>query len=111
MNITYYSSNPVPVEYTEEEMKRVIKKYLSIVEEEFSFNSLTDYIVGRAIKEGKVANAASTQYSSNKMNTTSSILVSKILWNYIWNQKIFIAFGENPYVASYKDDTKFVVVK
>jgi len=111
MNITYYSSNPVPVEYSEEEMKKVISDYLRSVKEEFSFHALSDYIVDRAIKEGKVANAASTQYSSNKMTPSSSIIVSKILWNYIWNQKVFIAFGENPYTANYKDDTRFVVVK
>lgn len=111
MNITYYSSNPVPVEYSEEEMKKVINDYLRNVKDEFSFNTLSDYIVGRAIKEGKVANAANTQYSSNKMNPTSSILVSKILWKYIWNQKVFIAFGENPYVASYKGDIRFMIVK
>lgn len=111
MNITYYSSNPVPVEYTLKEMKQVIKDYFSKVKDEFSFSSLSDYIVSRAIKEGKVTNASNTQYSSNKMSPKSSILVSKILWKYIWDRKVFIAFGENPYTANYKGDTRFAIVK
>lgn len=111
MSVTFYNSNPVPVEYTQEEMKQVIDNYLDDVKIEFSFNYLCSYIVDRAIREGKVANAQNTQYSSNVMNSTSSYLVSKILWDYIWNKKLFIAFGDNPYMGHSHNDTRFIINK
>ena len=111
MGITYYNSNPVPVEYTENEMKEKIQGYIAGCDGEFSFKSLCHYIVKIAIKEGKVKDAKYTQYSSNEMSPYSSIQVSKILWEMIWDRKIFIAFGENPYSAHYAGDTRFVALK
>lgn len=111
MGITYYNSNPVPVEYTEEEMREKILVYIKDTEREFSFKSLSVFLVHEAIKELKVKDAAHTQYSSNEMDPLSSIQLSKILWELIWDKTIFIAFGENPYVAHYAGDTRFVVAK
>lgn len=50
-----------------------------------------------------------TRYSSREMSPLSAIEVSKCLWELIWDKKIFIAFGENPYAAHYAGDTRFVV--
>lgn len=104
-----YDSNPVPVTYTYDELKQVIDIYLKDVTTEFSFRSLCSYIIDKAIKEGKVRNASNTQYSSRQMNPMSAIEVSKYLWELIWDKKIYIAFGENPYAAHYTGDTRFVI--
>ncbi len=106
-----YDSNPVPVTYTQEELKHIIKDYIKDVNSEFSFRGLCYHIVQKAISEGKVRDASTTQYSSRELNPFSSIEVSKCLWEFIWDKKIFIAFGENPYVAHYSNDTRFVVNK
>lgn len=111
MRITYYNSNPVPVEYTEEEMKEKVLTFIKDRKSEFSFRSLSNYIVQTAMNEQKVKDAAHTQYSSNEMDPHSSIQLSKILWDLIWDKKVFIAFGENPYMAHYAGDTRFVPVK
>lgn len=104
-----YDSNPVPVTYTQEELSQVINDYIDGVSMEFSFKGLCYYIIEKAISEGKVRNASNTQYSSREMNSLSSIEVSKYLWQLIWDKKIYIAFGENPYAAHYKGDTRFIV--
>lgn len=104
-----YDSNPVPVTYTQEELRQVIDDYLKDVTTEFSFRSLCSYIIDNAIAEGKVPNASHTQYSSREMSPLSAIEVSKCLWELIWDKKIFIAFGENPYMAHYAGDTRFVI--
>lgn len=104
-----YDSNPVPVTYTQEELKQVVEDYLNDVATEFSFRGLCSFIVGKAIDEGKVHNAGHTQYSSREMNPSSAIEVSKYLWELIWDRRIFIAFGENPYAARYAGDTRFVI--
>lgn len=111
MGITYYNSNPVPVEYTEEEMRERILVYINEKSGEFSFKTLSYYIIQTAIDEKKVKNAEHTQYSSNEMDPKSSILLSRILWELIWDKRIFIAFGENPYAPHYKGDVRFVPVK
>lgn len=108
MYITY-DSNPVPVTYTQEELRQVIDNYLKDVTTEFSFRGLCSYIIDKAIAEGKVPNASHTQYSSREITPLSAIEVSKYLWELIWDKKIFIAFGENLYVARYVGDTRFVV--
>lgn len=110
MGITYYNSNPVPVEYTEVEMREIVLGYIYSSKTEFSFRNLSYYIVQKAIEEQKVKNASNTQYSSNEMDSISSIQLSKILWELIWDKKIYIAFGENPFVTRYKGDVRFVPV-
>ena len=102
-------SNPVPITYSQEELKQVIEDYLKEVDTEFSFRGLCSYIVDKALKEGKVCDASHTQYSSREMSPLSAIEVSKCLWKLIWDKKIFIAFGENLYAARYAGDTRFVI--
>ncbi len=93
MGITYYTSNPIPIEYTEEEMKKKVLEFIINVDGEFSFRSLSNFIVQTAMNEQRVKDAAHTQYSSDEMDPFSSILLSKILWGLIWDKKVFIAFG------------------
>lgn len=104
-----YDSNPVPVTYTQEELRLVIDDYLNDVTLEFSFRGICSYIIDKAITEGKVPDASHTQYSSREMSPLSAIEVSKYLWELIWDKKIFIAFGENLYMAHYAGDTRFVI--
>lgn len=104
-----YDPNPVPVTYTQEELRQVVDSYLKEVDTEFSFRGICSYIVDKAIKEGKVRDASHTKYSSREMSPLSAIEASKCLWEQIWDKKIFIAFGENPYAAHYSGDTRFVI--
>ncbi len=104
-----YNSNPVPVTYTKEELENVINEYLNGVQTEFSFRGICSYIIDKAIKDEKVADAKNTQYSSREMSPLSAIEVSKYLWSLIWDKKIFIAFGDNPYSANCINDTRFIV--
>lgn len=111
MGIMYYNPNPVPVEYTEEEMREKVLSYIDNIASEFSFKMLSNHIISSAIQDQKVKNASQTQYGSREMDPESSILLSKILWELIWSKKIFIIFGENPYSAHYTGDTRFVAIK
>lgn len=106
-----YDSNPVPVTYGQEELEKVIDEYLNGETTEFSFKRLCHHIVEKAIFEGKVRNANNTHYSSRELNPFYSIEVSKCLWKLIWDRKVFIVFGDNPYMAHYNNDTHFVVNK
>ena len=104
-----YDTNPVPMTYTQKELRQVIESYLKEVDTEFSFRCLCSYIIDKAIKDGKVRDASHTKYSSRELNPSSAIEVSECLWELIWDKKIFIAFGENPYAARYAGDTRFII--
>ncbi|CCX57297.1 unknown [Bacteroides sp. CAG:1060] len=104
-----YNPNPVPITYTPDELAIVISDYLEEVKTEFSFKSICSFILDKAIAEGKVKDSHNTQYSSKEISPLSSIEVSRYLWKLIWEKKIFIAFGDNPYAAHYNNDTRFII--
>lgn len=89
-----YNPNPVPVTYTQEELKQVIDDYLNDVATEFSFRGLCSYIRDKAIAEGKVRDASHTQYSSREMSPLSAIEVSKCLWELIWEKNLHCLWRE-----------------
>lgn len=111
MPITVYDPNPVPVTYSNDELKMVVSDFIDDIESEFSYTRLCSYIIDRAISEKKVRNAETTQYSSRNLNPRVSIEVSRVLWDFIWSKKIFIAFGSNPYIASNNNDVRFMPIK
>lgn len=106
-----YDSNPVPVNYSFEELALVIDEYIKATTSEFTFKSICCYIVNKAISEGRVPDAEHTKYSSGEMDPISSIEVSRCLWNLIWDRKIIIAFGYNSYAGHTNGDTRFSINK
>lgn len=101
-----YDPNPVSLTYTEDEVRKLVNEYVQEQTREFSYKSVCAFILRHAIEEGKVPNADHTQYSSNELNPVSGVMVSKVLWELIWNKTIFIAFGKNPYTNGFYDDTR-----
>ena len=106
-----FDSNPVPVTYDDQELLSLIDKYLSEIKGEFSYKSLSRYVVNQAKQKDKVEGAPHTRYSSSEISITDGIRISKILWEKIWNKEIIIAFGDNPYRGISKDDTRFCIIK
>jgi len=108
MPIIVYDPNPVPVTYTNEELKIIVSEFLSNIETEFSFSKLSTYVLERALCEKKVRNAETTQYSNRSLNPRVSIEISRLLWELIWEKKIFIVFGNNPYIPQNSQDIRFM---
>ena len=101
-----YDPNPVSLTYSEEELRTIIEQYISAQDYEFSYKSICHYVLDKAKQEGKVPNAGCTQYSSSELNPFSGIVVSRLLWEMIWEKKIFVAFGANPYQGGYPEDVR-----
>lgn len=106
-----YDPNPVSLTYSEEELRTIIEQYISICDLEFSYKAICHYILERAKQEGKVPNAEYTQYGSSELNPLSGIMVSRLLWEMIWEKKIFVAFGANPYRGGYCEDVRLCKYK
>lgn len=109
MYMTITDPNPVPVTYSDQELKSLIDNYLSDIKGEFSYKGVCHYVVNEAKRNNKAEGAPNTKYSSSDISIADGIRVSRILWEKIWNKEIFIAFGDNPYRAQYKDDTRFFI--
>lgn len=101
-----YDMNPVSITYSEDELRTLIEDFVNKQDNEFSYKIVCHHILGKAKEEGKVPNADNTQYSSNELNPWSGAIVSKIIWEMIWDRKVFIAFGSNPYRGGYPDDVR-----
>ena len=103
-----YISGPVPITYTNNELRQLIDDYISQVKGVFTYKSLCSYIVAKAKEENRVEGAPNTEYSSSELSIAAGYDVSRILWEKIWNKEIFIVFGENHYQAHYNNDTRFL---
>lgn len=105
-----YDPNPVPVTYTDDELREKIREYTTSVSE-FTFKSLCNYIVHEAKAEKKCENAETTQYKSSEINPAAGTKISKLLWELIWKKRLIIDFMYNQYVSTYPNDTRFLVVQ
>lgn len=105
MTINY---NPVPLDYTDDELRKVVEEYIDAQKSEFSFKKMCLSILHRAMDEGKTVDSRHTQYESNELKSTDGIRLSRILWDMIFERRIIIAFGDNPYLLTYGNDTRFI---
>lgn len=106
MTINY---NPVPVDYTDEELRIIVEEYIIVQKSEFSFKGICRHVLQKAMDEGRTVDSRNTQYESNELKASDGIRVSNILWDLIFERKIIIAFGNNPYRSMpYGTDTRFV---
>ncbi len=106
MTINY---NPVPVDYTDEELRTIVEAYIASQRSEFSFKSICRHVLQKAMEDGRTVDSRNTQYESNELRASDGIRVSSILWDLIFERKIIIAFGENPYRSMPNgSDTRFV---
>lgn len=105
MTINY---NPVPLDYTDEELRMVVEEYIDAQRSEFSFKKMCLSILHRAMDEGKTVDSRNTQYESNELKASDGNRISRILWDMIFERRIIIAFGDNPYQSNYANDTRFL---
>lgn len=107
MTINY---NPVPLDYTDAELRTVVEEYIAAQKSEFSFKRLCHSVLHRAMDEGKTVDSRHTQYESTELKSSDGNRISRILWDMIFERRIIIAFGDNPYLSTYANDTRFVKI-
>lgn len=106
MTINY---NPVPVDYSDEELKTIVEDFIVAQRSEFSYKGICRHILQKAMNEGRTVDSRNTQYESNELKASDGIRVSSILWDLIFEREIIMAFGDNPYQSLPSGtDTRFV---
>ena len=106
--IVKYSSEELQMNYSEEEISEIIREYMR-ENEFFSFKGICSYIFDKANQEDRIKKEKDTEYRGGvKISYFDEIIVSQILWEEIWNKRLFINFSKNPYFVQ-TNEIQFVV--
>ena len=93
MEYHYYSSKPLELSYSDEELEAVIDDYLMQVgTATFPFSNLCDSVMYAAKNAGKIKEVPNTVYFSMNLSEKEYDRISLILWKKIWERKLILNF-------------------
>jgi hypothetical protein len=105
-----YDSNPVHVLYNNEELR---DRILMVIEGRdkttgITFVNLCFQIIQIAFQENKVMIPEDTIITSEELAPEDQVRVSRILWELIWDHKIFLLFGRSDLLGLSNGEDRFV---
>ena len=105
-----YDSNPVHVLYSNEELR---DRILMVIEGRdkttgITFVNLCYQIIQIAFQENKVKVPEDTIITSEELAPEEQVRVSRILWELIWDHKIFLLFGRSDLLGLSNGEDRFV---
>jgi|GEM_PF-1288924 len=107
---TIYGDVMFGLSYSDEKLGDTIMSYIISKKENgtFTYLRLCRALIENAIEEGSLEGAEKhVYYQSPQLKPSEYTRVSKMLWKYILEGKIFIDFYNNEYVAHSPNDTTF----
>ena len=107
--ITKYGRSALRLNYSNEELGKVVKTFIDNVNSKFSFSELCDYVLERAAIEDKFKREPYTRYTDIVLTEQDEHRLSVILWRMIWDQVLVIEFRSGNMRQS--NDVMFGVVK
>lgn len=108
--IMNYNSNPIHTLYDNETLKHLIEV---IVEKNdtpagTTFLNLCNQIRQQAIRDRALADLANTVYSCEELAPEEQVRISRLLWELIWEHKVFLLFGRSPLLGLNNGEDRFV---
>ncbi|MCM1107959.1 MAG: hypothetical protein NC388_02755 [Clostridium sp.] len=103
------STASLSLTYSREELKSVINHYAKSSNGSFSYKDLCNHIKTKALQENRFEKEKNTEYHGIALTGSDETLISKILWDMIWEKELFINFSRNPYLVPTSNDTYFNV--
>ena len=105
-----YDANPVHVLYNNEELR---ERILMIIEGRdkttgITFVNLCYQVMQMAFQENQVKKADDTIITSEELAPEEQVRVSRILWELIWDHKIFLLFGRSELLGLSNGEDRFV---
>ena len=105
-----YDANPVHVLYNNEELRNRI---LMVIEGRdkttgITFVNLCYQVMQMAFQENQVKKAEDTIITSEELAPEEQVRVSRILWELIWDHKIFLLFGRSELLGLSNGEDRFV---
>ena len=105
-----YDSKPVHLLYNDEELR---DRILMIIEGRdkttgITFVNLCYQVMQMAFQENQVKKADDTIVTSEELAPEEQVRVSRILWELIWDHKIFLLFGRSELLGLSNGEDRFV---
>ena len=105
-----YDANPVHVLYDNEELKERINMIMDSRDHTtgITFVNLCYQLIQIAFQENKVKKTEGVIVTSEELAPEEQVQVSRILWELIWNHKIFLLFGRSELLGLSNGEDRFV---
>lgn len=105
-----YDSNPVKLNFDNETIK---ERVLQLVEGRESTHGITFFnlcyqLRQMAISENLLDKPETTTYTNDELTPEDQIRVSRVLWELIWDKKIYVLFGRSALLGLSNGEDRFV---
>ena len=105
-----YDANPVQLLYNNEELRERINMVMESRDHTtgITFVNLCYQIIQVAFQENKVKKSEETIITSEELAAEEQVRVSRILWELIWDHKVFLLFGRSELLGLSNGEDRFV---
>ena len=109
-NTMNYDAHPVHLLYDREEMRDRINMIMDSRDHTtgITFVNLCYQLIQIAFQENKVKKTEGVIITSEELAPEEQVQVSRILWELIWNHKIFLLFGRSELLGLSNGEDRFV---
>ena len=109
-NAMNYDANPVHLLYNDEEMRDRINMIMDSRDHTtgITFVNLCYQVMQMAFQENMVKKVEDTIITSEELAPEEQVRVSRILWELIWDHKIFLLFGRSELLGLSNGEDRFV---
>ncbi len=105
-----YDANPVHLLYNDEEMRDRINMIMDSRDHTkgITFVNLCYQLIQLAFQENKVKKPEGVIITSEELAPEEQVHVSRILWELIWDHKVFLLFGRSELLGLSNGEDRFV---
>ena len=109
-NVTQYGEAQFGLHYSDEQLIIVIEKFITKQKELkmyfFTYYTLCKYVLKVANDEDQLTGKEpNTYYQQPNLSQKEYTRISRLLWGFILDRKIFVDFSNNSYIPHYENDT------
>jgi hypothetical protein len=109
-NTMNYDAHPVHLLYDREEMRDRINMIMDSRDHTtgITFVNLCYQLIQIAFQENKVKKPEGVIITSEELAPEEQVMVSRILWELIWDHKVFLLFGRSELLGLSNGEDRFV---
>lgn len=108
----FYDKTPVGILYTDKEMLDVLTSFIDTFDgDTITYGQISTYIISKADKDSKLDKLPEAKYNSIILTDKDGQRLSRMLWELIFQRKIYLNFYRNLYSNIKQDDFVFGLIK
>lgn len=108
----FYDKTPISILYTDQEMLDVLTSFIDSYDDDtVTFEQISTYLISKADKDSKLDKLPEAKYNSIILTDKDGQRLSRMLWELIFQRKIYLNFYKNPYGNIKQADFVFGLIK